>query len=104
MAGSCALDLGDPARALHHFDAALAAAYDQDGYHRDHALYLARAAEAHLAQGDIEHACASAGQAVTLLGGVASTRSSSTLDGFRDKLTPYRNAPPARDFLSSLAG
>lgn len=103
LAGSCALDLGDPARALHHFEAALAAAYDQDGYHRDHALYLTRTAEAHLAQGDIEHACASASRAVTLLGGVASARSSSTLDGFSDKLTPYRNAPPARDFLASLA-
>lgn len=103
LSGSCALDLGDPARAMHHFDAAQAAAYDQDGYHRDHALYLTRTAEAHLAQGDIEHACASASQAVTLLGGVASARSSSTLDSFRDKLTPYRDAPPARDFLATLA-
>jgi tetratricopeptide (TPR) repeat protein len=103
LAGSCALDLGHPARALHHFDSALAAAYDQDGHHRDHALFLTRTAEAHLAQGDIEHACASASQAVTLLGGVASARSSSTLGTFRDKLTPYRDALPARDFLASLA-
>lgn len=103
LAGSCALDLGDPARALHHFDAALAASYDTGGYHRDHALYLTRTAQAHLARGDVEHACASASQAVALLGGVASARSSSTLDGFRDRLSPYRDTPPARDFLASLA-
>ncbi|MCZ1012146.1 transcriptional regulator [Streptomyces lydicus] len=102
LTGSCALDLGDPARALCHFDAALAAAYDQDGYHRDHALYLTRTAEAHLAQGDIEHACASASRAVTLLGGVASARSSSTLNGFRDKLAPHHEAPAASDFLTSF--
>ncbi|MEW9515420.1 hypothetical protein [Streptomyces tubercidicus] len=41
-----------------------------DGYHRDHALCLTRTAEAHLTQGAVENACASAGQAVTLLGGV----------------------------------
>ncbi|MEW2620936.1 transcriptional regulator [Streptomyces sp. NPDC048106] len=103
LSGSCALDLGDPARALRHFDAALAAAYDQEGYHRDHALYLTRTAEAHLAQGDVEHACASASRAVTLLGGVASARSSSTLSSFRGKLAPHREAPAARDFLASLA-
>lgn len=102
MAGSCALDLGDPARALRHFDAARTAAYDKDGYHRDHALYLARTAEAHLAQGDIDGACASASKAVTLLGGVASARSSSTLSGFTGKLTAYRKTPAARDFLASI--
>lgn len=102
VAGSCALDLGDAARALHHFHAALAAAYDRDSCHRDHAIYLTRTAEAHLAQGDIEHACASATQAATLLGGVASARASSTLDGFRGKLDPYRDSPSARHFLASL--
>lgn len=102
LAGSCALDLGDAARALHHFHAALAAAYDRDSYRRDHAIYLTRTAEAHLAQDDIEHACASATQAATLLGGVTSARASSTLDGFRGKLDPYRDTPHARDFLASL--
>ncbi|MCZ4125432.1 transcriptional regulator [Streptomyces sp. H39-S7] len=103
LAGSSALDLGDWARALARFDGALAAAYGNDGYQRDHALYLTRAAEAHLAQRDIEQACASAEQAVTLLGGVTSARSSSTLSTFRSKLDPYRDTPAARDFLASLA-
>ncbi|MBC9727529.1 hypothetical protein [Streptomyces sp. TRM68367] len=96
LAGTCALDLGDPARTLRHFDARTATTATTPS--------TSPAAEARLAQDDIEHACASASEAVTLLDGVAAARSSSTLSGSCDKLTPYRDTPPARDFLASLAG
>ncbi|WP_327074486.1 transcriptional regulator [Kitasatospora purpeofusca] len=104
LAGSCALDLGDPQRALRHFDAALATAYGQSDYQRDHALFLTRAAEAHLAQDDVDHAVGRATEAVALLGGVASARSSGSLDSLCAQLARRRTSDTARDFLNSYAG
>ena len=57
IAGSSALDLGDPAQAIRCFDAAIAADYrGDDQYPRSHAIYLARAAEAHLRLHDLDAA------------------------------------------------
>src|ERR1039457_6337771 len=54
IAGSSALDLGDPGQAIRCFDAAIAADYrGDDQYPRSHAIYLARAAEAHLVLHDL---------------------------------------------------
>ncbi|MDR3035059.1 MAG: transcriptional regulator, partial [Kitasatospora sp.] len=52
IAGSSALELGDPKEALRRFDAGMATYRGDEQYPRSHAIYLARAAEAHLAEGD----------------------------------------------------
>jgi hypothetical protein len=103
-AGSSALDLGDPATALGHFEGALAPAFGAEGRHRDHAQVMVRAAEAHLARRDVETACHRAGQAVDLLDGVSSKRSTGSLDSFRSKLSPHRQVPAVHEFLEKLAG
>ncbi len=55
IAGSSALDLGDYEEAIRCFDAAILADYrGDDQFPRSHAIYLARAAEAHLARHDID--------------------------------------------------
>lgn len=100
IAGSSALDLGDPAQAIRCFDAAMAADYrGDDRYPRSHAIYLARAAEAHLALRDLDAAAGKAAHAVRCLGGVDSARSSSAIAGLRAKLVPHARSRPVREFL-----
>lgn len=100
IAGSSALDLGDPAQAIRCFDAAMAADYrGDDRYPRSHAIYLARAAEAHLALRDLDAAVGNAAHAVRCLGGVDSARSSSAIAGLRAKLAPHARSRPVREFL-----
>ncbi|MFG1708549.1 hypothetical protein ACFLIM_35650 [Nonomuraea sp. M3C6] len=104
IAGSSALQLGDPREAIRHFDAAIDANYaGDDQYPRTHAIYLARAADAHLALHDLDQAVAVAEHAVRCLGGVDSARSSATLDDLRDNLAEHRHAPVVRDFLDLTA-
>lgn len=100
IAGSSALDLGDPAQAIRCFDAATAADYrGDDQYPRSHAIYLARAAEAHLALRDPDAATEKAAHAVRCLGGVDSARSSSAITGLRAKLAPHSRERAVREFL-----
>jgi tetratricopeptide (TPR) repeat protein len=100
IAGSSALELGDPAQALSCFNAAVKADYrGDDQYPRSHAIYLARAAEAHLALHDLDAAVAHARHAQKCLGGVDSARSSSTLAGLRKKLAGHAAHPAVRGFL-----
>jgi tetratricopeptide (TPR) repeat protein len=87
LAGSCALDLGEPARALTYFDAAHDADYSVGGYVRDQALFLTRRAEALLALGQVEEACATARDAFEQSGGVDSTRPIGAIADFRKRLT-----------------
>lgn len=104
IAGSSALQLGDPREALRRFDAAIAANYDgDDQYPRTHAIYLARAADAHLALRDLDQAVAVAEHAVRCLGGVDSARSSATLDALRSRLSEHRNVAVVRRFLDLTA-
>ncbi|MFI9206391.1 tol-pal system YbgF family protein [Streptomyces sp. NPDC053048] len=103
LSGSSALDLGDPRTALHYFEAAYKAAYATDGYVRDHALYLTRAAQAHLDLGDLDAACATATKALTQTDGVDSSRPSDALDGIRSQLMPHRHVRAVRQFLSLSA-
>ena len=104
IAGSCALELRDPREALRRFDAALAADYrGDDQYPRSAAIYLARAAEAHLDQHDLDAAVSRARQAVRCLASVDSARSSSTLAGLRAKLESHTASPAVRDFLDECA-
>lgn len=87
LAGSCALDLGEPDQALTFFDAAHAADYSAGGYIRDQALFLTRRAEALLALGQVEEACATAREAFEQSGDVDSTRPSGAITEFRKRLT-----------------
>ena len=69
IAGSSAFDLGDQAQAIRSFDAAIQADYrGDDQYPRSHAIYLARAAEAHLALHDLDATIDRANHAVRCLG------------------------------------
>lgn len=100
IAGSSALELGDPREALLRFDAAIHADYrGDDQYPRSHAIYLARAAEAHLALHDLDSAVATARHATRCLGDVDSARSSATLSGMRAKFARHAASPLVRDFL-----
>ncbi|MGW4424528.1 tetratricopeptide repeat protein [Streptosporangium sp. NPDC004631] len=103
LAGACALDLGDPRQALRSFEAARVAEYSADGYVRDNALYLTRAAEAHFALGEIEEACTAARQAFEQSGGVDSTRPSGAIADLRKRLRPHRQTPIVRNFLELTA-
>lgn len=104
IAGSCALELGEPDEALRRFEAALAADYrGDDQYPRSAAIYLARAAEAHLAKHDLDAAVARARHAVRCLTSVDSARSSSTLAGLRAKLKSHATSAVVRDFLDECA-
>jgi tetratricopeptide (TPR) repeat protein len=104
IAGSCALELGDPAEALRRFDAALAADYQgDDQYPRSAAIYLARAAEAHLALHELDAAVARATHAARCLGSVDSVRSSSTLAGLHAKLEAHVASPVVRAYLEGVA-
>ncbi|ACU75721.1 putative transcriptional regulator [Catenulispora acidiphila DSM 44928] len=100
IAGSSALELNDPARAVRCFDAAVRADYPGDvQYPKSHAIYLARAAEAHLALHDLDAAVVQARHAGRCLGSVDSARSSSTLAGLRRQLSEHRGHPAVRAFL-----
>jgi hypothetical protein len=103
LAGSSALDLTDPGRALNHFAAARAAEYDTAGHVRDSTLYLTRAARAHLELGDLDAACATASEAVTQNGAVDSSRPSDALGELRAQLASHQDVPVVRDFLSLSA-
>lgn len=102
IAGSSALDLGDAAQAIRCFDAAIAADYrGDDQYPRSHAIYLARAAEAHLQLHDLDAALDRAAHAVRCLGGVDSARSASAITGLRAKLAPHAASPAVRELLDA---
>ncbi|MEU8141863.1 helix-turn-helix transcriptional regulator [Nonomuraea sp. NPDC048901] len=97
LTGSCMLDLGDPARAQQKFTEA-DTGYGP-GYVRTHALYLTRMATAQLQQKDLDRACDSAGQALSLTEHISSTRSTDHIRDFVELLAPYRTEPTARSFL-----
>ncbi|MQY14230.1 hypothetical protein SRB5_43920 [Streptomyces sp. RB5] len=99
IAGSSALQLNDPRQALQHFEAAREEYPGDFEYPRTHAIYLARAAEAHLAMHDLDAAIATARHAATCLGSVDSARSSSELKGLRGQLSPHVAHPAVREFL-----
>ncbi|NRQ33949.1 transcriptional regulator [Nonomuraea sp. NN258] len=104
IAGSSALELGDHREALRGFDAAIDANYAGDEqYPRTHAIYLARAADAHLALGDFDQAVTVAEHAVRCLGGVDSARSTATMDDLRGKLTEHRHVRVVGEFLELTA-
>jgi tetratricopeptide (TPR) repeat protein len=103
IAGSSALELGDPTEALHRFDEAMGLYHGDEQYPRTNAIYLSRAAEAHMRLRDLDQAVSVAEHAVRCLGGVDSARSSDTLADLRTKFDEYRDTPVVRDFLAVTA-
>ncbi|MFJ8471108.1 tol-pal system YbgF family protein [Kitasatospora sp. NPDC094011] len=101
IAGSSALELGDPAEALRRFEAGMQAYPGDEQYPRSHAIYLARAAEAHLALHDLDAAVATGRHAAACLGAVDSARSASQLRVLRGKLAPHTAHAGVRDFLEA---
>ncbi|MFE0459287.1 transcriptional regulator [Kitasatospora sp. NPDC058965] len=104
LLGSSALNLSQPGRALRHFEEATAAhsteVYNGEAFPRGYAIYLARQADARLALSDIDGAVDTAHQAVEHMGGVSSSRGTSTLNDLRTKLTDHQDVPSVRDFLA----
>ncbi|MGH3874189.1 MAG: hypothetical protein ACRDSR_22255 [Pseudonocardiaceae bacterium] len=98
LAGSCALDLGDPRRALDHFTTAQTA-FDTGSFPGGAAIYLARAAEAHLALGDLDAAAVLGAQALRCHTTIDSARGDQTLTGLRTKLAHHGKTPAVREFL-----
>lgn len=104
IGGSSALRLGDPRRARGFFEAARDAGYPADDYARDNALYLARAAEAHLALGEIEEACGVARRALQRGKEMDSARHSGSLTDLREsRETGHRDSRIAKEFLDRTA-
>ncbi|MEV4440345.1 transcriptional regulator [Streptomyces sp. NPDC049577] len=105
VAASCALSLGEPDRALEHFDAALRHEdpYDTGTEARGVGIYLARQAKAHLGLGDLDAAVTVAERAMEQLGGADSARGTSTLADLRDQLAAHRPARAVADFLDLTA-
>ncbi|GAA1961653.1 helix-turn-helix domain-containing protein [Kitasatospora viridis] len=101
IAGSSALELGDPAEAVRCFEAGLHARPGAEEFPRSHAIYLARAAEAHLALHDLDAAVAHANRAALCLGVVDSARSASQLQGLRALLAPHDAHTGVREFLQT---
>jgi hypothetical protein len=66
---------------------------------RSNAIYLARAAEAHLAMHDLDAAVAKARHAAWCLGSVDSARSAFELKGLREKPAPHTSHAAVREFL-----
>jgi tetratricopeptide (TPR) repeat protein len=99
IAASSALELDDPQKALEYFGAARDSEYAADGYARDNALFLVRSAEAHLRLGDVDAACAVAGEALDQIDGVDSARPSGALADFTKQLRPHISARSAHEFL-----
>ena len=98
LAGSCALDLNDPHRALDHFTTAQTA-FDTNSFPGGAAIYLARAAEAHLALGDLDAAAGLGAQALRCHTTIDSARGDHTLTNLRAKLTRHQQNPTVREFL-----
>lgn len=101
IAGSSALELGDPREAVMRFDAALAADYPgEEKYPRSHAIYMTRAADAHIVLGDLDSAVERATHAMRCLGGVNSARSTTTFTQLKQKLARHSSARVVKEFLA----
>lgn len=101
IAGSSALELGDPREAVRRFDAALAADYPgEENYPRSHAIYMTRAAEAHIVLGDLDAAVECAAHAMRCLGGVSSARSTATFTGLKQNLAHHADARVVKEFMA----
>ncbi|KAB1946096.1 helix-turn-helix transcriptional regulator [Micromonospora sp. ALFpr18c] len=100
MTGRCWTVLRRPMRAIPVLERALAR-FD-DTHSRDKALYLSWLADAYLDANEVEQACATAGTAIGLAGGVGSVRPAQRLNTFLNRLEPHAEMPCVVE-LRSLA-
>jgi hypothetical protein len=97
QAGSCHLDLGNPAQAIESLTAAGTFLNPSD--RRTRALFLTRAATAHVRTGDIEAASATAHQALAHAEQLQSKRLNEHLTSFTGELTATGHARHAVDVI-----
>lgn len=104
IAGSCALDLSNSTEAIRRFSAAIAVDETKESdYARSDAIYLMRAAEAHIRIGDLDGAVRWAQEAQRRVRGVDSARAESTLTCLRAELAAYASNRDVREFLEETA-
>jgi hypothetical protein len=96
----CHRDLGQPADSARRAGEALAA--HPATRSRRRAIDLLLLAEAQVQQRDLEQACHTGSQAVTLLAGLRSDRGAEYLDDFRRRLEPYAGESVVREFTARL--
>jgi len=96
----CHRDLGQAAPAAARAEEALAA--HPESRSRRRAIDLLLLADARVQQRELDLACDTAGQAVTLLDGLRSNRGVEYLDDFRRRLEPYASEPVVREFDARL--
>jgi len=96
----CHRDLGQAADAARRAEEALAV--HPVTRSRRRAIDLLLLAEAQVQQRDLEHACHTGAQAVTLLSGLRSDRGAEYLDDFRRRLEPYAGEAVVREFDARL--
>ncbi|MEE4545427.1 transcriptional regulator [Streptomyces sp. V4-01] len=96
----CHRDLGQAVPAARRAEEALAAHPATRSRRRAIDLFLL--ADAQVQQRDLEQACDTATQAVTLLSGLRSSRGAEYLDDFRHRVEPYATDPSVRAFVARL--
>jgi hypothetical protein len=104
QAGACYLDLSlitDAVASLHRAISLL----EVQAPHRvrDRVHYLARLARCHLADDDIEQACAVGGDALDLSRAIGSARVTERISEFADALAPYGSSVDASEFRQRFA-
>jgi hypothetical protein len=102
MTGRCLTRLGRAELAIPVLNAALGGFDDRQA--RDKALYLTWLAEARIATGDIEHAAAVTGHAISLANGVASVRPAQRVAFLLRSLRARSSAPYVTELADRAAG
>jgi hypothetical protein len=97
QAGSCHLDLGQPAEAIENLTQARSAFNPAEV--RTRALLTSRASTAHIRNGDIDAGCATAHDALDLAEQLQSVRLSDHLTAVVGELAAHRNSVDARDVI-----
>jgi hypothetical protein len=96
----CHRDLGQAVPAARRAEEALAAHPVTRSRRRAIDLFLL--AEAQVQQRDLEQACHTGTEAVTLLSGLRSSRGAEYLEDFRHRLEPYADEPAVREFTARI--
>ncbi|MFI6084217.1 hypothetical protein ACIBBB_25110 [Streptomyces sp. NPDC051217] len=70
---------------------------------RTRTLFLTRRADAQCRQGELERACATAGQALDLTEEISSHRAAGPLHDLALRMQPHESVPAVRDFRERVA-
>jgi hypothetical protein len=97
--GACLLELGQTDEAASALAQAIGLLTQRAPHRvRDRVHYLSRLAKCHLRAGEVEQACQTAAEALSLSEAIGSTRVALRLKEFADGLEPFGTVPAARDF------